>query len=179
MITSVKQFQKKYTHHINKGLSFHRLERFEEIANWDFEVFLPSKGMNLQRELVWSIEQKTALILTLLRGQKIPPIVVVQNDKDENKKYNWQVIDGKQRMTTLFGFMKNQFPINHEGSEYFFKDLPEDCQRQILSYQDITVDVHYSYDDEPITDQTKIDLFEEINWLGTPQDISHMNKLKK
>jgi len=95
-----------------------------------------------------------------LRGQKVPTIVVVQNDKDAVGKYNWQVIDGKQRMTTLFGFMKNQFPINYEGIAYFFKDLPVDCQRQILFYQDITVDVHYSYNDDPITDQTKIDLFE-------------------
>jgi len=179
MITTLKQFQKKYTHHVNKGLSFHLLGRLEDIAHWDFDVFLPTKGMNLQRDLVWTIEQKSALIVTILRDQKIPPIVVVQTDKDESRKYNWQVIDGKQRMTTLFSYMKNEFPIVYEGIEYFFNDLPEDCQRQILRYLGIRIDVHYSYDDDPITDQTKIDLFEEINWLGTPQDINHLNKLKK
>lgn len=179
MITTLKQFQKKYTHHVNKGLSFHFLGRLEEWANWDFDVFLPTKGMNLQRDLVWTIEQKSALIITILKDQKIPPIVVVQNDKDEIHKYNWQVIDGKQRMTTLFGYLKNEFPIVYEEVEYFFNDLPEDCQKQIFRYSEITIDVHYSYADEPITDQTKIDLFEEINWLGTPQDINHLNKLKK
>lgn len=179
MITTVKQFQKKYTHHINKGLSFHYLGKLEGKANWDFDVFLPTKSLNLQRDLVWTIEQKTALILTILKDQKIPVIVVIQNDKDESRKYNWQVIDGKQRMTTLFAYLKNEFAIVYEGNEYFFKDLPEDCQKQILSYDEITIDVHYSYDDDPITDQTKIDLFEEINWLGTPQDINHLNKLKK
>lgn len=179
MIITLKQFQKKYTHHVNKGLSFHFLGRLEEDANWDFDVFLPTKGMNLQRDLVWTTQQKSALILTILRDQKIPPLVVVQNDKDETHKYNWQVIDGKQRMTTLFGYLKNEFPIVHEGTEYFFNDLPVDCQRQIKMYSEIRIDVHYSYADEPITDQTKIDLFEEINWLGTPQDINHLNKLKK
>ena len=179
MITSIKQFQKKYTHRVNKGLSFDRLGRLESDANWDFDVFLPSKGINLQRDLVWTVEQKSALILTILRDQKIPPIVVVQNDKDESRKYNWQVIDGKQRMTTLFGYLKNEFPIVHEDVEYFFNDLPEDCQEQIIRYDEISIDVHYSYDDAPITDRTKIDLFEEINWLGTPQDINHLNNLKK
>ncbi len=178
MITSIKQFQKKYSHHINKGLSFYWLGRLESIANWDFDVFLPTKGMNLQRDLVWTVEQKSALIITILRDQKIPPIVVVQNDKDTIGQYNWQVIDGKQRMTTLFGYLKNEFPIVYEGTEYFFNDLPEDCQNQIIRYSDISVDVHYSYDDAPITDQTKIDLFEEINWLGTTQDINHLNRLK-
>lgn len=179
MIASVKQFVKKYKHTVNKGLSFWRLSGLEAKANWDFEVFLPTKGINLQRDLVWTVEQKSALILTILRDQKIPPIVVIQNEKDEDRKYNWQVIDGKQRMTTLFGYLKNEFAIVYEGIEYFFKDLPEDCQKQILNYNGITVDVHYSYDDDPITDQTKIDLFEEINWLGTPQDINHLNNLKK
>jgi hypothetical protein len=179
MIKSLSQFNKKYKHSVNKGLSFHILGRLEEGANWDFDVFLPTKGLNLQRDLVWTVEQKSALIITILRDQKIPPIVVVQNDKDKSLKYNWQVIDGKQRMTTLFGYLKNEFPIIYEGTEYFFNDLPEDCQRQIKMYSEIRIDVHYSYDDAPITDQTKIDLFEEINWLGTPQDINHLTKLKK
>lgn len=176
---SIKTFQKKYNHHINRGLSFTGLLRYPELAKWDFEVFLPTKGMNLQRDLVWTLEQKQSLIITILRGQKINPIVVIQNDhpSDGHKRYNWQVIDGKQRLTTIFAYLNDEFSIVVDGEQYKYSQLPIDCKKQIDGYY-LTVDVHYSYQDEPISDETKIDLFEEINWLGTPQEISHMNKLK-
>jgi uncharacterized protein with ParB-like and HNH nuclease domain len=174
----LKDFDKKYRHSINKGLSFDKIGRLRDYVNFDFDVFLPTIGMNLQRELVWTAEQKSALILTLLRNQRITPIVVVQTEKDADRKNNWQVIDGKQRLTTMFAFLDNEFPITYKGVEYYFKYLPEDCQKRLFNYDMYVVYVHYSYNDSPISDQTKIDLFEEINWLGTPQDISHMNKLK-
>jgi len=170
-------FQKKYKHHINKGLSFSDISRIRKYANFDFNVWLPTKGMNLQRELVWTPEQKTALIITMLRNQRIAPIVVVQYDRNDDV-YNWKVIDGKQRLTTMFSFLDDEFPICVDGVEYYFSTLPPDCQRQIAHYSLYSVDVHYSYDDAPISDDTMIDLFEEINWLGTPQDIEHMNNLK-
>lgn len=155
------------------------LKRFPELAKWDLEVFLPTKGMNLQRDLVWTLEQKQSLILTILRDQKINPIVVIQNDRydEEFERYNWQVIDGKQRLTTIFAYLNDEFSIVVDGEQWKYSQLPIDCKRQIDGYN-LIVDVHYSYQDEPISDATKIDLFEEINWLGTPQEISHMNKLK-
>ncbi len=175
---NLSDFQKKYTHPCNKGLSFHVLKRLSNIANFDFNVFLPSIGKNLQRGLVWNIEQKRALITTILRDQKIPSFVVVQHEKDGEGPYNWQVIDGKQRITTILDFFQDKFSLLYNGVAYFYSQLPEACKRQIDYYVNWTVDVHYSYNDEPISDQTKIDLFEEINWLGTPQDIEHFNNLK-
>lgn len=174
----LSDFQKKYKHHCNKGLSFHVLSHLPELANFDFDVWLPSKQMNLQRGLVWTIEQKRALIFTILRDQRIAPFVVVQNDKDGQRRYNWQVIDGKQRINSIFEFFNDEFSIVFDGIEYLYSQLPPDCKRQVERYSLFTVDVHYSYDDDPISDQTKIDLFEEINWLGTPQDIEHFNKIK-
>lgn len=176
----LKDFQKKYKHSINKGLSYGCIDRLRDLVDFDFNVYLPSIQMNLQRDLVWSREQKQALILTILRDQKISPIIVIQSEAErkERTRYQWQVIDGKQRLTTIFSFLSFEFSINYNGVDYFFNDLPQDCQKQIRQYDEFVVDVHYSYSDEPISDQTKIDLFEDINWLGTPQDISHMNKLK-
>jgi len=34
----------------------------------DFDVYLPSIGKNLQRPFVWTLEQKQALILSVLKG---------------------------------------------------------------------------------------------------------------
>lgn len=183
---SLKYFQKKYIHHISKGLSFFGLNHLIEDTNFDFDVYLPSKGMNLQRDLCWTLQQKQSLILVILRDQVVPAITIVQIEdltgrRDFLAKRNWQVIDGKQRLTTIISYFNNEFPILVEDKEYFFKDLPTDCQRQLMFY-DLKVNVHYHYKESSknnITDDTKISLFEDINWLGTPQDINHMKKLKQ
>lgn len=178
---TLSRFQKKYKHHINKGLSFHSLEKLQGWIDFDFDVFLPSVGKNLQRPLCWSLEQKRALVLTILRDQKVNAITVVQvkdrATKSPDDKYQFKVIDGKQRLTTLFAFMDDEFTIEVDGVEYLFSELPIDCQKQIRFFN-LQWDVHYHYDDEPITDQTLIDIFEDCNFLGTPVEIEHLNNLK-
>jgi hypothetical protein len=172
---TLSYFQKKYKHHINKGLSFLHVRYVRENIDFDFDVYLPSIGKNLQRPLVWTLEQKQALIFSILRNQKLNPIVVVQVRGHEHEgNYQFKVIDGKQRLTTLFDFLDNGFSITVNNKTYYYRDLPHDCQRQITGYY-LIWDVHY----EPITDQTLIDIFEEVNFLGTPQDIEHLNSLKQ
>lgn len=177
----LNKFQKKYKHHINKGLSMHHIKWIREIADFDFDVYLETKKKNLQRDLCWNQQQKESLIFTILRDQQINPIIVVQvKDRGDslNRKYYFKVIDGKQRLTTVFDFIDNKFPVWINGIEYYFKNLPEDCQKQI-EYYGFKWDVHYHYEDEPITDDTLIDLFEDCNFLGTPQDKEHLNKLRE
>lgn len=177
---SLKLFQKKYSHHINKGLSFHTLEWVRDSYQFDFDVFLKSKNKNLQRDFCWTHSQKQALIYTMLRDQKINPIVVVQYKEtgyETGENSIFSVIDGKQRLSTAFAYINNEFSIDILGKEFFFKDLPLDCQKQILHYSFLW-DVHYSYEDDKISDDILIDIFEECNFLGTPQDIEHLKRLK-
>lgn len=174
----LKKFQKKYKHHINKGLSFHTLTWIRDISTFDFDVFLKTKDKNLQRPLVWTHQQKESLIYTLLRDQPINPIIVVQVCERSNQSdYLFKVIDGKQRLTTAFDFMDNKFSIDIDGKPYFYKDLPEDAQREINGYN-FKWDVHYDYPDKKIDDNTLIDIFEECNFLGTPQDKNHLDNLR-
>lgn len=176
----LNKFQRKYKHHINKGLSMFHVNWIRESSDFDFDVYLETKGKNLQRDLCWNQQQKESLIFTILRDQQINPIVVIQvRDRGEslNKKYYFKVIDGKQRLTTTFDYIDGKFSINIEGKEYYFKDLPEDCQNQISGYN-FKWDIHYHYSDEPIVDDTLIDIFEDCNFLGTPQDKNHLDYLR-
>lgn len=161
-------------------MSYDCIGKIRHWSDFDFDVYLPSKGLNLQRELCWTLEQKQALIISMLRNIHFVPFVIVQI-KDRNnqiaEKYVWQVIDGKQRLTTCFSFLDGEFPISVDDVDYYFNDLPEDMQRHIFRF-DFRWDIHYHYPDDPISDQTKIDLFESINFFGTPVDIEHINKLK-
>lgn len=181
IMLSLSRFQKKYKHRINRGLTYHYLRSLRSGIDFDFDVYLPSIGKNLQRPLCWTLEQKRALVLTVLRGRKLNSITVVQvkdiSDNFTDSKYKFKVIGGKQRLTTLFAFMDNEFTIVVDGVEYRFSELPEDCRRQIETYI-LTWDVHYHYDDEPIADETLIDIFEDCNFLGTPVEIEHLNNLR-
>lgn len=52
-----------------------------------------------QRAFRWSIEQQTKFIESILLGIPIPPIFVA-----ENKNAQWELVDGLQRLSTIFSF---------------------------------------------------------------------------
>jgi hypothetical protein len=134
---------------------------------WDFDVYLPSKGMNLQRPLVWTLNQKRSLIESILIRRSIPPISVVQTLDD-----TYQVIDGKQRLSAFIEYIQGGFDF----CGYYCDDLPVDYFGQIKRH--FVMAYRLCEYDTPITDDEKIEWFNWINFAGTPQDIAHMEALK-
>lgn len=141
---------------------------------WDFDIFLPKYGINLQRPYVWTLLQQQELIWSMILGRSIPTVVVILH---EHKRF--EVIDGKQRILTIKRFLNNEFPIVVDGEEVFFKDLDSDTQHQINARNSLEGEIYYSYDDEKITDDQKIALFNFYNFAGTPQESEHRDKLMK
>ena len=181
---------------IRKTLSFKtqtinlvfRLEEFldSDFYLLDFDVFLPSKNKNLQRELCWTLQQKQELIKSVLKGIKLSDLKMIQKKIKAEKPDSirqLQVIDGKQRLTTLLSFLKNEFPLEVNGEEYFYDDLDQDA-KNVFSISCPAVEIAYEYvysdgiDNVIISDDEKIAWFEMINFAGTPQDIEHLNNLK-
>jgi uncharacterized protein with ParB-like and HNH nuclease domain len=167
---------------VNKGTSVwvYFKDIFDEDYKVDFDIYLPSKGMNLQRPLVWTLFQKQQFILSLLKDIPIPHITVIQYKEYPGvptSKSLFKIIDGKQRITTMIMFYQNEFPIIWEGVEYFYNNLDIWAQRKI-KHKTVIGDVYYEYPDERLTDDQLIELFEQINWAGTPQDLYHINSLK-
>ena len=58
------------------------------------------------------------------------------------------------------------------------KDLDKQLQNAISGFS-VELIVKYHYDDDPVTDEDKINWFEIINYSGTPQEKSHLEKIKK
>jgi len=178
----LSKFRPKLNFNINFGLSGFNIKYLidKEWYSIDFDVFLPSKNMNLQRGFVWTLLQKQELIISILKGVKIPPLSVIQykeNGSITKESVILKIIDGKQRLSTLISYYKNEFSIEFEGKEYYFNDLTKQCQREIDDC--LTVNVGYEYKDTPIPDEQKILWFEMINFAGTPQDKEHLENLKK
>ena len=145
----------------------------KQVIDWD--VYLPTKKKNLQRPLVWDLHQKAELINSILKGRHIPDCAILVQSDDV-----WQVIDGKQRLSTICGFIDGLFPLALEGrlngDLVYFSELPADYKLVIQGYM-----FRYFVVNEPkaglITDDDKIAWFKFINYAGTPQDKEHFNSL--
>ena len=71
-----------------------------------------------QRESgVWSLDKQKLFIDSLINGFDIPKIYLHDYSKrEEGQKdgYNFSVVDGKQRLNTIWSFMKNEFSLSEE-----------------------------------------------------------------
>lgn len=97
----------------------------------------------VQRNECWGDKRKSLLIRTMLNGfPRIPEIYATRDT--ESKVY--QGLDGKQRLTTVFHFMNDEFAlcelkpiVDDDGNVYElsgkkFIDLPEELKDIILTY---------------------------------------------
>lgn len=153
--------------------------------NYDFDVYLDKYEMNLQRPYVWEHYQQQEFILTLLLEKPIESVIIIEHEfacgKDILEKNNSvrYVIDGKQRLMTIQKFLHNEFTVNINGTEAYYKDFDSELQRYFKSrVNSITATVYYSYWDNKITSDMKIILFNYYNFAGTPQTEEHKNKLQ-
>ena len=94
-----------------------------------------------------------------------------------DKKTCFRIIDGKQRLSTIYDFIDGKFPININGFDYFYAELDKSGQMAIWNYS-MNFRTVYEYEDKKLSDADLIALFEYVNFTGTPQDADHIEKLK-
>jgi len=102
-----------------------------------------------QREKIWSRDNQLKLLDSILKNIDIPKIYLARVQGDEN--FDFECIDGKQRMATLLNFFKPEpdetpLTVNIAGENYTYKrlrkELPplakkiEDFQLTLVIYQD-------------------------------------------
>lgn len=160
-----------YPHEINSQIKY-----FADKATVDFNVWLPTLGVNLQRGYVWDLNQKRELIWSILKNRNIPRMAMMNVLSDEHQDGVYQIIDGKQRLSSMLGFYRNEFTLLIDDKEYYFSELPSDYQNAIKGYQ-----FPYYIANEVVkgdfTDKDKVDWFLQINFAGTAQDKEHFDKL--
>lgn len=83
-----------------------------------------------QRLSVWSEEKQSFFIDSLLRNYPVPPIFLHKKIDDLTGKQNFDVIDGKQRLTSIRKFINNEIPAISDNqadklSGIYFNDLDE------------------------------------------------------
>lgn len=66
---------------------------------------------------VWSVDKQQLLIDSLLNKFDIPKIYFHQFPTPrviEGRKVRWALVDGKQRMQAIWGFLENEFPLSDD-----------------------------------------------------------------
>lgn len=62
-----------------------------------------------QRKLVWTIEEKSALIDSILKQYPLPQFLVAE---DVTAGVTYEIIDGMQRMNAIIAFLENEFSLD-------------------------------------------------------------------
>ncbi|MBO2571597.1 DUF262 domain-containing protein [Shewanella algae] len=75
-----------------------------------------------QRKSVWSDEKQSFFIDSVLKNFPMPPIFLHQKIDDNTGKTKYDIIDGKQRLTSLIRFLNNEIPASDEFENSPFYD---------------------------------------------------------
>ncbi|WP_200913653.1 DUF262 domain-containing protein [Devosia sp. Leaf64] len=120
-----------------------------------------------QRRHRWSAETSSRLIESLILNIPIPVIFLSQDvdvdEETEDSTARYTVIDGQQRLTAIYDYLRDQFPL--EGLETlselngaFYRDLPPFLVRRL---EERTVKCMRI--DSTVDAQVKFDIFERLN----------------
>lgn len=143
-----------------------------------------------QRDMnVWNMEQKSFLLDTIFKNFPIPPIFLEQKIDPDTGITNYDVIDGKQRLTTIIGFINNEVPLPKEfGNDIygykalnglFFNEIKElaktdeEVKSIIADFWAYSISIEYIENpDEKIVDN----IFDRLNREGSRLNAQELRK---
>ncbi|MBB1644950.1 DUF262 domain-containing protein [Sphingobacterium sp. UME9] len=91
-----------------------------------------------QRKSVWSTKDRKFFLDTIFRNYPVPPIFI-HRDVDDAGKTTYNIVDGKQRLETIFMFYENKISIDSKFNDENlnnkkFKDLSIENKRKFWDY---------------------------------------------
>ena len=120
-----------------------------------------------QRNHRWDNKESSKLIESLILNIPIPTIYLSQDvDVDEEVEdgvSRYSVIDGQQRLTAIYGFMKNTYALDglevlYPLNDAYYKDLPPFLVRRLEERTIKCLRI-----DSTVDPQVKYDVFERLN----------------
>lgn len=123
-----------------------------------------------QRNEIWQDDKKTAFIESLYMGIIIPPIYVVEiPGADLLEDSTYEVVDGKQRLTTIEKFLTNKISLSKKNLEYYrdwfggkkYEDIRDQYSEQTSEMLSSVLDIYVITANSP--EFTKYDIFSRLN----------------
>lgn len=136
-----------------------------------------------QRNEVWHVSKQISFIESLFMQIMIPPIYVVEvpgNNILEQKKY--EVVDGKQRLTTIRNFMNDTLILDKKFLEYYsdlydgknFSKITEEYSEKVNEVLSSILDIYVITSNSPA--ETKYDIFARLNKGAEPLKVNEIRK---
>lgn len=120
-----------------------------------------------QRDYVWELEDKVELIDSIFNRIDIGKFVFVENDYVE--KYEYEILDGKQRLRAILDFYEDRFA--YKGR--YFSDLSKKDKVYFMKFTIPHAIVNFK------TKKDKLLCFIKLNTAGKVIDYKHLDKIKK
>lgn len=120
-----------------------------------------------QREYVWGEVQQQELLRSIMMGLPLSAVSVVKEDD----VFVYEVVDGKQRLTTLDLFFNDQIGVEIDGEMVLFSELNQAEQSAFLNTSLPMIRLKKASKIE------RIRYFMNINFAGVPQSEEHHNKV--
>jgi hypothetical protein len=131
-------------------------------------------GAEYQREYVWGEEEQQTFLRVLISGFPIGSVALAKApDWDASDGPYIEVVDGKQRLTTLKMFINNEIPIVIGDEEIFWFEF---SRAEQLSFGRPTLTAVILDD---ATTKDRIEYFIAVNFTGVPQSEEHRKQVLK
>lgn len=130
----------------------------DNIENDGAEIFIP----DYQREMVWTPNQKSRFIESLMLNLPIPYLFFSDNEEGRS-----EVIDGSQRLRTIIEYYQNKFELKNlklldSLNGFNFDDLPLVRQRRFRKKTIRVIEMTSNMDEE-----ARRQMFDRLNTGGT------------
>lgn len=131
-------------------------------------------GINMnpeyQRDYVWNMNDKECLLESIFENIDIGKFVLVDlNSKCYKNEYSYEILDGKQRLSTIIEFYENRFPYKSK----YYNDLSERDKQKIKSHNISFAKV------ENMDKNIIMKYFVLLNKKGKIMDMEHIKKVEK
>lgn len=129
---------------------------------------------DFQRNDVWNTRQKSELIESVVMGIPLPLIYLA-----ETMEGKLIIVDGRQRLTTFFKYMNNEFALSglkimKELNGCRFRDLEKDEKKRMYAAEIEDFQLVIQIIKYPTPDRVRFDIFDRVNRGGTPLNNQEM-----
>lgn len=151
----------------------------EELEWNPFFVDKDGNEVVYQRDFCWTTKQKQLLIESIYNNIEIGKIVIRRRSYDWVKQRHLSgksgcfkdIVDGKQRLNAIFGFINGEFKDLH-GNKW--EDLSEHAQKKFFRF----MSVGYGEIGEDATDDDVKSVFLNVNFSGVRMSKEHIDFVK-
>lgn len=129
-----------------------------------------------QRNYVWKKDMASRLIESILLGLPVPEIFVYNKNVNEPLK----IIDGQQRLLSIYFFMKGRFPKNLSARDLIRKNIAKNSLSELINDNQLFSDFRIDFGRNKNNDAS-IDVPEYLNksYNELPQRLQAIFKLRR